>query len=851
MIQNSHFVDEEIRGNFTPVCHETLSSKKEELVRLLDTSVYHDQLVRSILENPKQAEWFAKRYGLSLSGLVKLDISQVFIPLRNRRFPADFVLAKLQHPEKKYLKASWSPEENELLKRFEVLFGRDALNSSLVLIEENPEDPPYERTPEDVYQPFSIALGALIELARWQALHANKYGDADKGKIPHEVREENDPIRRLLKKTRNYSSPYYGGDDQTMLWLKLLARLYTFKQKYQKVLIQHPEYQKTFMKNGKDQLETLQSYLNLSFKHFSGSERTLGMAQEDAVQWIVKKLHQGKGLFISFKKNPKGIGNPCAHDGDYTQVYRRRTSHSSKIRTVLDVKYANPAHKKAILSIQALAYDALLLTAALYDELGQAKRASSLRKRAAKLKKRIHHDFWVRDRTFGGYYAMALEFLNGSVEKVDACGSDQIHLFDFFFDETIPVDKKRMMQVIRRLTREDMFRAAGLLQLTADETGYGVHFGNGSIVVPFENYLFAQRLKHRRLFALALQIEWRLMEVFRRFGDIEFLSTARSERAQIDSRRLTATYGDGRSFDLTVPAQVVQLWSYVSHRKLEERFKHVQDKDVLPQPDDIELREFEKEIVGELHSRIEDKYFREQYGLTESDLVNPTFLREKVWKHTTYSSAYILSGTATVPSREEVPEKIPDPFSKESLLARSIMFHPPDEGSKNYETYKQYADKIRVALYLQRGAPESERYKRRVSETVQIIMEQFKYILVLVSERTAESRIAQFVGMAAAIQDIISKEAEKLTTQLLKKKLRDRLNTDVLRELAIELEVRSFEYSHGLTSMEHGDGPITVKELHKYALTLAQLRDVVVEIVRYLAGRKATNKQELVLVSGI
>src|SRR5712692_4660837 len=90
MIHNSHFVDGEISSNFTPICHKTLSSKKEELVRLLDTPVNHDQLVRSILENPKQAEWFAKRYGLNLSGLVKLDISQVFIPLRNRRLPAEF-----------------------------------------------------------------------------------------------------------------------------------------------------------------------------------------------------------------------------------------------------------------------------------------------------------------------------------------------------------------------------------------------------------------------------------------------------------------------------------------------------------------------------------------------------------------------------------------------------------------------------------------------------------------------------------------------------------------------------------------------------------------------------------------
>jgi hypothetical protein len=238
----------------------------------------------------------------------------------------------------------------------------------------------------------------LIELARWQALHANKYGDADKGNIPHEVREENDPIRRLLQKTRKWTSPYNGGDDQTMIWLKLLARLYTFKQKYQKVLVQHPEYQKTYMKNGKDQLETLQDFLNLSFKHFRGSERTLGMAQQDAVQWIIKRLQQGKGLFISFRKNPQGIGNHSAHDGDYTQVYRSRqgkerkssASYSSDIRTVLDVRYANPAHKKAILSIQALAYDALLLTASVYDALDDAKhtkQAGILRRYAAKLKK--------------------------------------------------------------------------------------------------------------------------------------------------------------------------------------------------------------------------------------------------------------------------------------------------------------------------------------------------------------------------------------------------------------------------------------------------------------------------------
>jgi hypothetical protein len=77
----------------------------------------------------------------------------MFIPLRNRRFPADFVLSRLQHPQKKYLNASWSPEENELFKRFEVLFGRDSLNSSLVLIDEDPEDISYKRTPEDVYQP--------------------------------------------------------------------------------------------------------------------------------------------------------------------------------------------------------------------------------------------------------------------------------------------------------------------------------------------------------------------------------------------------------------------------------------------------------------------------------------------------------------------------------------------------------------------------------------------------------------------------------------------------------------------------------------------------------------------------
>jgi glycogen debranching enzyme len=217
---------------------------------------------------------------------------------------------------------------------FVALFGRDCLISGMQTL-------PLHR---------SFALGALAELARYQATVSDDYRDADPGKIPHELRTGELARFGLIPHT-----PYYGTADATILYPILLHEAYLWT----------------------GDREALSPYLPVA---------------ERCLHWI------------------DAYGD---RDGDGFQEYRTRSPRGIKHQGWKDsgdgVVYGNGQYVEppvALCELQGYAYDAKMRMAALYEEAGDAARAARLRGEAEALYERFNRVFWMEDQ---GTYAYGLD----------------------------------------------------------------------------------------------------------------------------------------------------------------------------------------------------------------------------------------------------------------------------------------------------------------------------------------------------------------------------------------------------------------------------------------------------------
>lgn len=258
-----------------------------------------------------------------------------------------------------------------------------------------------------VYPDF--ARGTLDVLGSLQARERDDYRDAEPGKILHEMRHGELAHFKLVPHT-----PYYGTADATPLYLITL----------------HAAWRAT----GDQGL----------------LERNLATA-EACLSWIdAFGDRDGDGFQEYETRSPVGYENMCWKDAGDAVPYPDGTLVKGP---------------KALCELQGYVYDAWIRMAEVYDALGRADRAASLREKAQTLFRHFNEAFWDEDT---GFYAYALD---GAKNKVLTVASNPGHCL---WSGIVPPE--RAGRVIARLMAPDMWSGWGIRTLSALHPSYNAYF---------------------------------------------------------------------------------------------------------------------------------------------------------------------------------------------------------------------------------------------------------------------------------------------------------------------------------------------------------------------------------------
>ena len=280
--------------------------------------------------------------------------------------------------------------------------------------------------------PFAPELAAttLRELAIRQGTRRDDFRDEDPGRILHEMR-----YGEMTAFEQRPHSPYYGNADATPLFVVLLDEYERWTGDHRLVRDLEPQ--------ARAALRWLDEYADL----------------------------MGNGYVAYQRRNEEtGLENQCWKDSWDSISYR-------------DGRL--PGFPRATCELQGYAYDARMRAARLarlvwHDEAF----ADDLERRAADLKRRFNHDYWVAD---GGYFALALDADGG---QVDALSSNIGHLLWSGI-----VDKSKAKAVVEHLMGPRLFSGWGVRTLAEGEGRYnpiGYHVGT---VWPFDNSFIAWGLR--------------------------------------------------------------------------------------------------------------------------------------------------------------------------------------------------------------------------------------------------------------------------------------------------------------------------------------------------------------------
>ena len=101
--------------------------------------------------------------------------------------------------------------DNPAARRYEAVFGRDALYAAEFLTEEYPQ----------------LEDATVLYLAAFQATEFDPSRQAEPGKIPNHIRSPDDPIAQALTQETGRGWPWYGATDTTVQFLSAVCRLLT------------------------------------------------------------------------------------------------------------------------------------------------------------------------------------------------------------------------------------------------------------------------------------------------------------------------------------------------------------------------------------------------------------------------------------------------------------------------------------------------------------------------------------------------------------------------------------------------------------------------------------------------
>jgi glycogen debranching enzyme len=447
--------------------------------------------------------------------------------------------------------ASTSLEEGETEKsfrRYEALFGRDSLRVAMDLVDKYPK----------------LAHATVVKLAELQGYKNDLASEEEPGRIIHESRAEDDPIRKQLTQEEGWGWPYYASVDST------------------------PEFVRTLVAYCK--VDNSTALLHETYQGRDGEEHTMSEALQGAVGWIVRRLDANKeGLLEYVRVNPRRVENEVWKDSP--DAYHHA-----------DGTLANLEQGITSVEVQRVAYDALLDAAEMYeDAMGLREEAALLREKAEKLRAAIFEYFWTDEK--GGYFVLGTDRDEaGDLRQLKVRTSNMGHLLHSrLLVGNDPEIVAKREAVIRQLFSPQLLNINGVRTLANDEIRFspgGYH--NGSVWL-WDTYFISKGLEHHGYFGLADELRKRILNVVN--VTEQFPEYARGDdgmEPSLNEREIDVYDSDlSRINRIEQPPQEVQAWTVAAIAAVKNKRK----LGVLTEADDPTKRQFELEVLESIQGR--------------------------------------------------------------------------------------------------------------------------------------------------------------------------------------------------------------------------------------------------------
>jgi glycogen debranching enzyme len=379
---------------------------------------------------------------------------------------------------------------------FRCLFGRDSLIISSLLQSKDP----------------SLQLNTVCALAASQGDSVNAASEEEPGRIPHEVRDVNDPQAKKITAESGWLFPYYGSVDATLLWLIALD-------------------------------EIVQSDSSFLERQIEG--QSLAARAEKATLWVLERLQTGGGFIRSSRSNPKGILNQVWKDSGDSYLTNR----------------GEVATSKDTVSVETISqcFDALM-AAARISHLCSTRWSitpTELQSLAMEIRNALLGSWWLGDR-----FAMGLGIIGGQEVLLDAVASNQWRLLDSEI-LTGQDSAEYATQLVESVTDPEILGPNGIRTLGKSNPRYrpgGYHTGSSW---PMDTALITRGLLRHGARKQALEVSSRTIKAIEQIGSYpELFRSDDTEKCGV-SRFVIDVWDPviGASNRICQPPQLLQGWT--------------------------------------------------------------------------------------------------------------------------------------------------------------------------------------------------------------------------------------------------------------------------------------------------
>ena len=347
------------------------------------------------------------------------------------------------------------------------IFGRDSLEVAEDLIQTHPE----------------LVRRILLNVASMQGVGFNPESEEEPGRILHEYRPnqiEGQELKGVARVIYEELSSKWGGTDKYMIYYGSVDSTPLFI----KVLCSFADYK------GIDVFS--EKYIDRR-----GEEVTLWHALEAATNWLRNRLHGDSNGLLSFKRsNPHGLINQVWKDSWEFYVHEDGS----------EINHDGPV---ASIELQGLAYDALMSAVKYLPD------TEDLHHIAEHITSETIRRFWMPDKA---YFSVGIDTdEQGNLRPIKVITANPGALLNSsIFDNLSELHKRRYVSaIVRKLFSEDLLTNAGIRSRALSEGRLRPHWDyHGSFVTwPKETFDIATGLRRQGLFRLALQLEFRLLNL--------------------------------------------------------------------------------------------------------------------------------------------------------------------------------------------------------------------------------------------------------------------------------------------------------------------------------------------------